>query len=143
MPNIKFVNSWISVASRTAHKDAFIHDSLHSKPSTAASAMGSWAQSLASWLAPSCLLTWITLQYVDHDGRFCVIWYFLCKHRISDIRVLQKHQLRLLDGQVCIKGIHLQKGQGRKNTKFSNGPQKEMSPDRNIMLFVKNTTLWR
>ena len=60
--NAGLVNSCTSAKPWTTCKGAFIQDPPHGKSSTAASAMGSWAQSLARWLAPSCLFKWITLQ---------------------------------------------------------------------------------
>ncbi|GFV16972.1 uncharacterized protein TNCV_1768831 [Trichonephila clavipes] len=46
--NVGFINSSTFAAPWIACKGAFIQDPPHGKPSTAASAMGSWAQSLAS-----------------------------------------------------------------------------------------------
>ena len=41
----------------------------NAKPLTVASAIGSWAQSLASWFTPSCLFRWIMLHFVcNHDA---------------------------------------------------------------------------
>ena len=62
--NISFANSSTSAAQWTVCKDTIIQDSSHHKPLMAALALGSWAQSLASWLAPSCLFSWIALQFV-------------------------------------------------------------------------------
>ena len=62
--NADFGNSSTFTAPWTACKSAFIQDPSHGKSSTDASAMGSWAQSLESWLAPSCLSRWITLHFV-------------------------------------------------------------------------------
>ena len=62
--NIGFVNSSTSDAPRTVGKGAFVQDPIHRKSSMAASSMGSWAQSLIGWRAPSCLFRWMTLQLV-------------------------------------------------------------------------------
>ena len=63
--NVGFINSSTSAAPWTACKDAFIMEPLHSKPSTAVSAMSSWAQNLASWLSSSSLFRWIKPQFVE------------------------------------------------------------------------------
>ncbi|GFX66069.1 hypothetical protein TNCV_4102091 [Trichonephila clavipes] len=51
--NVGFVNSSTSATPWIACKGTFIQDPPHGKPSTAASAIGSCAQSLASLLTPS------------------------------------------------------------------------------------------
>ena len=62
--NVGFVNSSTTAAPWTTCKGSFIQDPPHGKPSTVVSAVGSWAQSLASWLASSCLSRWIMLQFI-------------------------------------------------------------------------------
>ena len=62
--NVSFINLLTSAALWIEYKDAFIQTPLHSKPSMTASAMSSWALSLASWLASSCLFRWIMFQFV-------------------------------------------------------------------------------
>ena len=54
----------LSVAPSTACKGAFLQKTSNGKQSTAASAMGSWAQILASCLTPNCLFRWMKLQFV-------------------------------------------------------------------------------
>ena len=62
--NVGFFSSSTSAAPWTACKGAFMQSPPHGKPLTTASAMGSWSQSLVSWLAPSCLFRWITFRFV-------------------------------------------------------------------------------
>ena len=54
--NVAFINSLTSGTQWIACQGAFVQDSLHSKSSTTASAIGSWAQSQVCWLVPSCFL---------------------------------------------------------------------------------------
>ena len=62
--NVRFDNSLTSAAPSTVCKAAFIQDTSTSRETIeAVSAMGSWAQSLTSWLARSYLLRWIALQF--------------------------------------------------------------------------------
>ena len=51
-----FVNSWTSTTQWNACKFFSVQDPPRDKPSLAVSAMGSWAKSLASWLAPCSFL---------------------------------------------------------------------------------------
>ena len=62
--NVGFKNSSTSASPWVACKGALVQDLPHGKPSTPVSAMDSWAQSLPSWLALSCLFRWTKLQFV-------------------------------------------------------------------------------
>ena len=72
--NFGFIYSSTSAEPWTAWKGVFIQDPPHGKPSTAASTMGSWAQSLESWLVSNYFFRWTTLQFVGLDGRVRVLY---------------------------------------------------------------------
>ena len=62
--NVGFVDLSTSTAPWIACKGVFLQDTPFGKLSMAAFVKASWAQSLESWLAPSRLFRWFTLQFV-------------------------------------------------------------------------------